>query len=237
MTNKTQVAELYLANLLEFNSPHNDTAANAKGWEVHALVLRVQSAETELAALRGQKPVAVVELSDSLTVAEIKGEVPRRKAVKELYENALVVGQELFTHAQPVPVVDAGIIRDANRYRFLRDGDAWGEDSDSWDPDTRTGLISSANLITLETGSFDAAIDARMAASDIPFYNPLQPFLVKPVKFPKDMQISDAIKANISSDFMDGYNVRGIMDRKAVEAAGINVLSAAPVAECPPAGI
>ncbi|EIC83346.1 hypothetical protein [Serratia sp. M24T3] len=60
--------------------------------------------------------------------------------------------------------------------------------------------------------------------------------LLKSVKFPKDMQISDAIKANISSDFMDGYNVRGIMDRKAVEAAGINVLSADPVAEFPPAG-
>lgn len=60
---------------------------------------------------------------------------------------------------------------------------------------------------------------------------------VKTGKFPKDMQMSDAIKANISSDFMDGYNVRGVMDRKAVEAAGINVFSADPVAECPPAGI
>ncbi|WP_322746288.1 hypothetical protein [Rouxiella badensis] len=60
---------------------------------------------------------------------------------------------------------------------------------------------------------------------------------VKAMKFPKDMQMSDAVKANISSDFMDGYNIRGVMDRKAVEAAGINVLSADPVAECPPAGI
>ncbi|WP_369788518.1 hypothetical protein [Rouxiella sp. WC2420] len=58
---------------------------------------------------------------------------------------------------------------------------------------------------------------------------------VKPVKFPKDMQMSDAVKTNISSDFMDGYNVRGVMDRKAVEAAGISVLSADPVAEFPPA--
>ncbi|WP_447868673.1 hypothetical protein [Rahnella aceris] len=68
---------------------------------------------------------------------------------------------------------DADIIRDANRYRFLRDEDAWGEDSDSWDCDTRTGLISSENLMGgLSPDHFDDAIDARIAASDIPFLNP-----------------------------------------------------------------
>ncbi|HDL7646094.1 TPA: hypothetical protein PXO92_002711 [Yersinia enterocolitica] len=68
---------------------------------------------------------------------------------------------------------DSDIIRDANRYRFLRDEDAWGEDSDSWDVKTRTGLISSENLMELRLDSFDAAIDARMAASDIQFLNPV----------------------------------------------------------------
>ncbi len=72
----------------------------------------------------------------------------------------------------PVAIGD-DIIRDANRYRFLRDEDAWGEDSDSWDCDTRTGLISSENLMGgLSPDHFDDAIDARMAASDIPFLNP-----------------------------------------------------------------
>ncbi|MFS7249311.1 hypothetical protein AB6869_19880 [Rahnella rivi] len=43
-----------------------------------------------------QVPVAVVELNDNLSVAEIRGDIPRRKAVRELYEGALVLGQELF---------------------------------------------------------------------------------------------------------------------------------------------
>ena len=75
---------------------------------------------------------------------------------------------------EQVPMsIDADIIRDANRYRFLRDEDSWGEDSDSWDVETRTGLISSENLMELRLDHFDAAIDARMAASDIPFLNPV----------------------------------------------------------------
>lgn len=70
-------------------------------------------------------------------------------------------------------VRDSDIIRDANRYRFLRDEDSWGEDSNSWDVETRTGLISSENLMELRLDHFDAAIDTRMAASDIPFLNPV----------------------------------------------------------------
>ncbi|MFS7244430.1 hypothetical protein AB6880_01800 [Rahnella inusitata] len=54
----------------------------------------------ELIAIRelkgGQVPVAVVELNDNLSVAELRGDIPRRKAVRELYEGALVLGQELF---------------------------------------------------------------------------------------------------------------------------------------------
>jgi len=75
---------------------------------------------------------------------------------------------------EQMPVaIYADVIRDANRYRFLRDEDSWGEDSDSWDVETRTGLISSENLMELRLDHFDAAIDARMAASDIPFLNPV----------------------------------------------------------------
>lgn len=59
----------------------------------------------------GQVPVAIVELNDNLTVAEIRGDIPRRKAVRELYEGALVIGQELFA-AAPRPAgftVDGGV--------------------------------------------------------------------------------------------------------------------------------
>ncbi|MFS7360333.1 hypothetical protein AB6896_15860 [Rahnella inusitata] len=56
-----------------------------------------EKTESELAALKGeQMPVAVVELNDNLSVAELRGDIPRRKAVRELYEGALVLGQELF---------------------------------------------------------------------------------------------------------------------------------------------
>lgn len=95
---------------------------------------------------------------------------------KEHYEHFKEKGsevRELFTAPQKPVTLDADMIRDANRYRFLRDEDAWGEDSDSWDAETRTGLISSENLMGgLSPDHFDDAIDARMAASDIPFLNP-----------------------------------------------------------------
>jgi hypothetical protein len=90
------------------------------------------------------------------------------EAIKELISIRELKGDQ-------VPVaIDSDIVRDANRYRFLRDEDAWGEDSDSWDVETKTGLISSENLMGgLGSDQFDAAVDARMAASDIPFFNPV----------------------------------------------------------------
>ncbi|MBF7978606.1 MULTISPECIES: hypothetical protein [Rahnella] len=94
-------------------------------------------------------------------------------AWEDLAESAIRILEALKGDQVPV-AFDADIIRDANRYRFLRDEDAWGEDSDSWDVETRTGLISSENLMGgLSPDHFDAAIDARMAASDIPFLNPV----------------------------------------------------------------
>ena len=56
-------------------------------------------------AAHEQEPVAVVELSDYVTAAQLSGDEPRRKAVKELYEGALVVGQNLFASPAPVPAV------------------------------------------------------------------------------------------------------------------------------------
>lgn len=71
--------------------------------------------EEEIAALKGKLvPVAVVELNDNLTVAEIRGDIPRRKAVRELYEGALVLGQELFTAPQKPVVLPEGFYPDGD---------------------------------------------------------------------------------------------------------------------------
>ncbi len=72
--------------------------------DVKDLRERAEKAEAALSAanekLKGdQVPVAIVELNDNLTVAEIRGDIPRRKAVRELCEGALVIGQELFAAA------------------------------------------------------------------------------------------------------------------------------------------
>lgn len=141
-----------------------------KYWEIE----EIQLAQIALDALRelkcDQVPVAVVDIQHGRADGNLFA-VTLTKAGHALKDDVY----ELFTAPQKpvVPMaVDDGIIRDANRYRFLRDEDSWGEDSDNWDPDTRTGLISSDNLMGgLSPEHFDDAIDARMAASDIPFLN------------------------------------------------------------------
>ena len=50
-------------------------------------------------------PVAVVEPSDYVTAAQLVGDGPARKAVHELYEGALRIGDKLYRHAQPALVV------------------------------------------------------------------------------------------------------------------------------------
>ncbi|HBZ7664771.1 TPA: hypothetical protein ACMEXS_005723, partial [Klebsiella variicola subsp. variicola] len=52
--------------------------------------------------------------------------------------------------------------RDAQRYRFLRERDAFGDDGEP-------GLASWDDLIELDTNDFDAAIDARMAHPSVDF--------------------------------------------------------------------
>ena len=45
-----------------------------------------------------QVPVAIVEISDYQTAAAMLGDMPLRKAVQELYEGALRIGDKLYTH-------------------------------------------------------------------------------------------------------------------------------------------
>ncbi|VTM90554.1 Uncharacterised protein [Raoultella ornithinolytica] len=75
-------------------------------------------ARIALAAM-DSKPVAVVEPSDYVTAAQLVGDGPARKAVHELYEGALRIGDKLYRHAQPAPVVPDDVQRDAKRWRAL----------------------------------------------------------------------------------------------------------------------
>ncbi|QUT17671.1 ead/Ea22-like family protein [Rahnella inusitata] len=119
--------------------------------------MRQQRKRAEKAELELIKPLPIGEL-----IQRLEGQT-----YEKWFSQSDLKGDQV-----PMPI-DADIIRDANRYRFLRDEDSWGEDSDSWDVETRTGLISSENLMELRLDHFDAAIDARMATSDIPFLNPV----------------------------------------------------------------
>ncbi|POU71658.1 hypothetical protein C3387_24260 [Leclercia sp. LSNIH6] len=69
--------------------------------------IRLRLAEMALASLRAE-PVAIVEPSDYVTAAQLVGECPARKAVHELYEGALRIGDKLYRHAPPAPVVPDG---------------------------------------------------------------------------------------------------------------------------------
>ncbi|PLC78315.1 DUF551 domain-containing protein [Klebsiella variicola] len=54
-------------------------------------------------AAMDSEPVAIVEPSDYVTAAQLVGEESLRKAVRELYEGALRIGDKLYRHAQPAP--------------------------------------------------------------------------------------------------------------------------------------
>ncbi|HHT8272976.1 TPA: hypothetical protein ACT2RL_001544 [Citrobacter braakii] len=56
---------------------------------------------------------------------------------------------------------DYDIHRDANRYRFLRDKDAFGDEG-------AQGLASWDDLAELDTGDFDSAVDARLLSCEMP---------------------------------------------------------------------
>lgn len=54
------------------------------------------------------EPVAIVEPSDYVTAAQLVGEESLRKAVRELYEGALRIGDKLYRHAQQPTVAGDG---------------------------------------------------------------------------------------------------------------------------------
>ncbi|WP_174877212.1 hypothetical protein [Pectobacterium polaris] len=67
--------------------------------------------EAQLAELGEQaNPVCIVEESNYLTAEEMVGNKPRRKAVRELFEGALVIGDELFTRPVPQAIIQPNVI-------------------------------------------------------------------------------------------------------------------------------
>nr|WP_325940778.1 DUF551 domain-containing protein [Raoultella ornithinolytica] len=81
---------------------------------------------------KDSEPVAVVEPSDYVTAAQLLGEGPARKAVHELYEGALRIGDKLYRHAQPAPKTEPEPIawlNDAYLARGVVDGEAGSEDA------------------------------------------------------------------------------------------------------------
>ncbi|HIE0439283.1 TPA: DUF551 domain-containing protein [Serratia marcescens] len=85
-------------------------------------MVEYQSMARELLVTREAQPVAIVESSDYVTAAQIAGDEPRSKAVKELYEGALVIGQHLYT-APPAPAKAV-----AWEMRYWSDGyNIWGD--------------------------------------------------------------------------------------------------------------
>ncbi len=87
-------------------------------------------ARMALAAIDSE-PVAIVEPSDYVTAAQLVGEGPARKAVHELYEGALRIGDKLYRHAQQ-PVVPDDVLDALQKVARIRldlndfDGDRRG---------------------------------------------------------------------------------------------------------------
>ncbi len=77
------------------------------------------------------EPVAIVEPSDYVTAAQLVGEESLRKAVRELYEGALRIGDKLYRHSQQTVVEREPIawLNDAYLARGVVDGEAGSEDA------------------------------------------------------------------------------------------------------------
>lgn len=90
-----------------------------------------QLARMALAAMDSE-PVAVVEPSDYVTAAQLVGEGPARKAVHELYEGALRIGDKLYRHAQQPVLPKEWTIADAVKFCLESGRQDAGSAMDAW---------------------------------------------------------------------------------------------------------
>ncbi|MGG4624024.1 hypothetical protein ACLPHD_06580 [Serratia odorifera] len=130
----------------------------------------VEAMARELLANRGAQPVAGEFIPKNLDAAlgVVGVAIPESREefnfqteryIQRLIDRVIRYSDE-FT-APPAPAVPDDT-RDALRYRFLKDKDAWGCDNEP-------SLVEWDDLIDLEGSEFDAAIDARIANSDVDY--------------------------------------------------------------------
>lgn len=97
-----------LQELIEFRRTtfeYHSKEGNKVQTIIHGVTLAaLRELQERRKAAMDSEPVAVVEPSDYVTAAQLVGEGPARKAVHELYEGALRIGDKLYRHAQPAPV-------------------------------------------------------------------------------------------------------------------------------------
>ncbi|HBT1810398.1 TPA: DUF551 domain-containing protein [Klebsiella variicola] len=129
-------------------------------------------ARMALAAMDSE-PVAIVEPSDYITAAQLVGEGPARKSVHELYEGALRIGDKLYRHAQPAPVVPEEATPDS--IEILASGRCRDHVVYQWDEDQRNAAADSWNACR-------AAILAA-APHDTPALNSVQSVVTVPGKW------------------------------------------------------
>ncbi|MBV4365871.1 hypothetical protein [Erwinia phyllosphaerae] len=122
-------------------------------------------------------------------------------------------------NARKINVTDSSIQRDALRYRFLRDKDAFGDDDEP-------GLVSWDDLVDLELNDFDAAVDERMTHPDVAWFAtltaPPAPAM-QPVKFTYCDFGAVSHMSGGSKDYCNGF-VDGTQNAmKLIRAAGYTV--------------
>lgn len=104
----------------------------------------------------GEREIEQVSLPDDLDDEQKANCIPLYAAPQ--------LPQPAVPESPPEHLLPQGSSRDAIRYQFLRDKDAFGNENEP-------GLASWDDLAELEGDAFDAAVDARMADADIPAYN------------------------------------------------------------------
>lgn len=133
---------------------------------VHADLL--EKVADHITSIESQLEAAEKQIGGSASrIQELESQWENRAPTPFAYEAACSALNVQRERAEAVEAMTADVVRDANRYRFLRDKDCFGEQD-------APGLVSADDIFDLDTGDFDAAVDGRMAAADIPFFNPVK---------------------------------------------------------------
>ncbi|CAH5392431.1 hypothetical protein AI2932V1_3122 [Klebsiella pneumoniae] len=149
MTSKLTITDERLAELVAFKPlPGTDiNSATRDEWMAMAAELQERRKAAE--------PVAIVEPSDYVTATQLVGEGPARKAVHELYEGALRIGDKLYRHAQQSVVPDRSIFEIWWESQNGAPLDGWDSlrTTDGYCDDGIDGQFEAWNAAMLQAGS------------------------------------------------------------------------------------